>query len=66
MNAKVVWGYEKRGVEMSEQGVKHITVPGLRLHLRRDDNHNILWIISQKVLILNAIIPLTTVGGKIG
>jgi hypothetical protein len=38
---------------MSEQGVKHITVPGLRLHLRRDDNHNILWINSQKVLILN-------------
>jgi radical SAM protein with 4Fe4S-binding SPASM domain len=38
---------------MSEQGVKHVTVPGLRLHLRRDDNHNILWINSQKVLILN-------------
>jgi len=38
---------------MSEQGIKHITVPGLRLHLRRDDSHNILWINSQKVLILN-------------
>jgi radical SAM protein with 4Fe4S-binding SPASM domain len=38
---------------MSEQGVKHITVPGLRLHLRRDPNHNMLWINSQKVLILN-------------
>ena len=38
---------------MSEQGVKHITVPGLRLHLRRGDNQNILWINSQKVLILN-------------
>lgn len=38
---------------MSEQGVKHITVSGLRLHLRRGDNHNILWINSQKVLILN-------------
>ncbi len=39
---------------MSEQGVKHVTVPGLRLHLRRDPNHNILWINSQKVLMLNA------------
>ncbi len=38
---------------MSEQGVKHITVPGLRLHLRRGDNQNILWINSQKVLMLN-------------
>jgi len=38
---------------MSEQGVKHVTVPGLRLHLRRDDNQNILWINSQKVLMLN-------------
>jgi sulfatase maturation enzyme AslB (radical SAM superfamily) len=38
---------------MSEQGVKHITVPGLRLHLRRGDSQNILWINSQKVLILN-------------
>jgi radical SAM protein with 4Fe4S-binding SPASM domain len=38
---------------MTEHGVKHVTVPGLRLHLRRDDNHNILWINSQKVLILN-------------
>ena len=50
---EIVWGYEKREVEMSEQGVKHITVPGLRLHLRRGDNQNILWINSQKVLILN-------------
>ena len=38
---------------MSGQGVKHVTVPGLRLHLRRDDNQSILWINSQKVLILN-------------
>jgi len=50
---KIVWGYEKREVEMSEHGVKHITVPGLRLHLRRGDNQNILWINSQKALILN-------------
>src|SRR5512136_866050 len=38
---------------MGEQGIKHITVPGLRLHLRRGDSQNILWINSQKVLILN-------------
>jgi MoaA/NifB/PqqE/SkfB family radical SAM enzyme len=38
---------------MSKQGVKHVTVPGLRLHLRRDDNDSILWINSQKVLALN-------------
>jgi radical SAM protein with 4Fe4S-binding SPASM domain len=38
---------------MSEQGVRHVTVPGLRLHLRRDDNQSILWINSQKALMLN-------------
>jgi len=44
---------KREGYKMSEQGVKHITVPGLRLHLRRGDNQNILWINSQKVLMLN-------------
>jgi radical SAM protein with 4Fe4S-binding SPASM domain len=38
---------------MGEHGVKHITVPGLRLHLRRHPDHNMLWINSQKVLMLN-------------
>ncbi len=39
---------------MTEHGVKHVTIAGLRLHLRRDDNDNILWINSQRVLMLNA------------
>jgi radical SAM protein with 4Fe4S-binding SPASM domain len=35
------------------RGVKHTTVNGMRLHLRRDAHQNLLWINSSHLLILN-------------
>jgi radical SAM protein with 4Fe4S-binding SPASM domain len=37
---------------MQESRIKHITIPGLRLHLRRGDP-NMLWINGQDMLLLN-------------
>jgi radical SAM protein with 4Fe4S-binding SPASM domain len=37
---------------MFESRIKHVTVPGLRLHLRRG-NPNMLWINGQDLLLLN-------------
>jgi radical SAM protein with 4Fe4S-binding SPASM domain len=37
---------------MATSGIKHVTVPGLRLHLRRG-NPSMLWINGQNLLLLN-------------
>jgi radical SAM protein with 4Fe4S-binding SPASM domain len=37
---------------MATSGIKHVTVPGLRLHLRRGDPH-MLWVNGQNLLLVN-------------
>jgi radical SAM protein with 4Fe4S-binding SPASM domain len=37
---------------MTDNRIKHITIPGLRLHLRRGDP-NMLWVNGQNLLLLN-------------
>ena len=37
---------------MIDSKIKHVTIPGLRLHLRRGDP-NMLWVNGQNLLILN-------------
>ena len=37
---------------MSESAIKHVTIPGLRLHLRRGDP-DMLWVNGQNLLLLN-------------
>ena len=37
---------------MSETAIKHVTIPGLRLHLRRGDP-DMLWVNGQNLLLLN-------------
>jgi radical SAM protein with 4Fe4S-binding SPASM domain len=37
---------------MSESAIKHVTIPGLRLHLRRGDP-DMLWVNGQHLLLLN-------------
>jgi radical SAM protein with 4Fe4S-binding SPASM domain len=39
-------------VAMSESAIKHVTIPGLRLHLRRGDP-DMLWVNGQNLLLLN-------------
>jgi radical SAM protein with 4Fe4S-binding SPASM domain len=39
-------------VAMSESAIKHVTIPGLRLHLRRGDP-GMLWVNGQNLLLLN-------------
>jgi radical SAM protein with 4Fe4S-binding SPASM domain len=38
---------------MTDFGIKHVTMPGLRLHLRRGEP-NMLWVNGQNLLILNS------------
>ena len=37
---------------MSESAIKHVTIPGVRLHLRRGDP-DMLWVNGQNLLLLN-------------
>ncbi len=39
-------------VVMSESAIKHVTIPGVRLHLRRGDP-DMLWVNGQNLLLLN-------------
>src|SRR5512136_2248802 len=39
-------------VAMSESAIKHVTIPGVRLHLRRGDP-DMLWVNGQNLLLLN-------------